>query len=71
MNGRNLVTWDEKFALDVWYIDHQSLGLDLKILGLTALRVLRRSGVSAEGNATMPEFMGGTGESNRKSVVAE
>jgi lipopolysaccharide/colanic/teichoic acid biosynthesis glycosyltransferase len=71
VNGRNLVTWDEKFALDVWYIDHQSLGLDLKILGLTALRVLRRSGVSAEGNATMPEFMGGTRESNRKSVVAE
>ena len=58
VNGRNAISWDEKFALDVWYVDHWSLGLDLKILALTALKVVNRSGISREGHATMPEFMG-------------
>ena len=58
VNGRNTLTWEEKFALDVWYVDHQSMVLDIKILAKTVLRVLRQEGVSASGYATMPEFMG-------------
>lgn len=56
VNGRNALSWDEKFELDVWYVNNQSLGLDLKIIGMTLLKVLRREGISAEGEATMPEF---------------
>ena len=58
INGRNTLSWEERFALDVWYVDHVSLMLDLRILGLTLLRVLKRSDVNAEGHATMPKFMG-------------
>jgi len=58
INGRNALTWEERFRLDVWYVDHQSLALDLGILALTAAKVLRRQGVSADGHATMPEFLG-------------
>jgi lipopolysaccharide/colanic/teichoic acid biosynthesis glycosyltransferase len=58
VNGRNALTWEQKFELDVYYVDHQSLALDLKILALTALRLIRPRGVSAQGAATMPEFMG-------------
>ena len=58
VNGRNAITWEEKFALDVWYVDNRSFRLDLKILFLTAWKVLKREGISAEGEATMPEFMG-------------
>lgn len=58
VNGRNALTWSEKFALDVWYVEHQSLGLDIKILALTFWKVFRREGISARGEATMPEFMG-------------
>jgi lipopolysaccharide/colanic/teichoic acid biosynthesis glycosyltransferase len=58
VNGRNAISWDEKFALDVWYVDHWSLALDLRILALTLLRVIRREGISREGHVTMPEFMG-------------
>lgn len=58
VNGRNAISWDQKFALDVWYVDHQSLWLDLKILALTALKVSARHGISAEGEATMPRFEG-------------
>jgi lipopolysaccharide/colanic/teichoic acid biosynthesis glycosyltransferase len=58
VNGRNAISWEEKFALDVWYVDHWSLALDLKILALTLLKVVNRSGISREGHATMPEFMG-------------
>jgi lipopolysaccharide/colanic/teichoic acid biosynthesis glycosyltransferase len=58
INGRNDVTWEEKFALDVWYIDHISLSLDLKIIALTFKKTLRRDGISREGHATAPEFMG-------------
>ena len=58
VNGRNAITWEEKFSLDVWYVDNRSFRLDLKILAMTAWKVLRREGISAEGEATMPEFMG-------------
>lgn len=58
INGRNNVSWEDKFALDVWYVDHWSLWLDLKILLLTPLKVLRREGITQPGNATAMEFMG-------------
>ncbi len=56
VSGRNALSWEEKFALDVEYVDHQSLGLDLSILWRTVTAVLRRDGISQEGHATMPEF---------------
>ena len=58
VNGRNAISWEKKFELDVWYVDHAGLWLDLRILAMTVLRVLRPQGISAEGHATMPEFMG-------------
>ncbi len=58
VNGRNAISWEEKFRLDVWYVDHLSLALDLKILFLTVGKVFRRAGISAAGEATMPEFWG-------------
>ena len=58
VNGRNLVTWEDKFTMDVWYVDHISFALDLKILWLTVKAVLRREGISAESSATMEEFQG-------------
>ncbi len=58
VNGRNALTWPEKFALDVWYVDHWSLWLDFKILAMTVVKVFRREGISAGGYATMPEFLG-------------
>lgn len=58
VNGRNAITWEEKFQLDVWYVDNRSLWLDLKILGLTTVKILRGDGISAGGHATMPEFKG-------------
>ncbi len=58
VNGRNALSWEEKFKLDVWYVDHRSLGLDLKILWLTVRKVLAREGISAADQATMPKFTG-------------
>ena len=58
VNGRNALSWPERFALDIWYVDHASLLLDLKILILTLARVASRRGISAEGEATMPYFQG-------------
>jgi sugar transferase EpsL len=58
INGRNAITWEEKFGYDVWYVDNLSFFLDVKILALTVLKVFKRSGTSAEGHATMPEFLG-------------
>lgn len=58
VNGRNAISWDEKFTLDVWYVDNQSLALDLKILWITILKVVRREGICAAGDATMPKFRG-------------
>lgn len=58
VNGRNALSWEEKFKLDVWYVDNRSFWLDLKIIALTCLKVLRRDGISAAGEATMPKFTG-------------
>ena len=58
VNGRNAISWEEKFKLDIWYVDHQSFLLDMKIIWLTIIRVLKREGINADGHATMPEFTG-------------
>lgn len=58
VNGRNAVGWDERFRLDVWYVDHRSLWLDLRILWMTVKKVLVREGISAQGEATMSKFTG-------------
>ncbi len=58
VRGRNALTWDQKFALDVWYVDNWSLRLDFEILLTTLVKVARREGITAPGEATMPEFMG-------------
>ena len=58
VNGRNTISWDEKFILDVWYVDNQSIWLDVKILWLTVKKVITRDGISAQGGATMPVFKG-------------
>ena len=58
INGRNTLTWADKFRYDVWYVDNWSLWLDIKILFLTAWKVIRREGISQEGHATAEEFMG-------------
>jgi len=58
VNGRNAISWDEKFAFDVWYVDNRSLWLDLKIIWLTIRKVVSREGISAAGEATMPKFQG-------------
>lgn len=58
VNGRNAISWEKKFELDVWYVEHRSLLLDLKILYLTVKKVLVRDGISAEGEATMSKFTG-------------
>jgi lipopolysaccharide/colanic/teichoic acid biosynthesis glycosyltransferase len=58
VNGRNAISWEEKFILDVWYVDNQSLWLDIKTILLTIKKVFFRHGISAEGEATMPKFTG-------------
>ena len=58
VNGRNAISWEEKFKLDVWYVDHQSFWLDIKILILTLKKVFVRDGISANGHVTMPHFKG-------------
>jgi lipopolysaccharide/colanic/teichoic acid biosynthesis glycosyltransferase len=58
INGRNAMSWEEKFALDVWYVDHQSVWLDLKIMALTVWKTLRQEGISEQGHVTASEFMG-------------
>jgi len=58
VNGRNAITWEDKFSLDVWYVDHWSLTLDIKILWQTFAKVIRREGISQPGHATAEEFMG-------------
>ena len=58
INGRNAISWTDKFALDVWYVDHRSLWLDVRILWMTVRKVLVRDGISAAGEATMPRFEG-------------
>jgi sugar transferase EpsL len=61
VNGRNALSWEQKFALDVWYVDHHSIWLDLKILLMTAWKVLKREDISSDGHATMPPFSGNKG----------
>ena len=58
VNGRNAISWDEKFALDVWYVDNRTIWLDLKIIWMTVKKVLIREGISAEGEVTMSKFTG-------------
>jgi len=58
INGRNAISWEDKFKLDVWYVDNQSFGLDLKILVLTVKKVLIRDGISGQGEVTMSKFTG-------------
>ena len=69
-NGRNALTWDDQLDMDVWYVDHQSLRLDLRIIRDTVVSVARRQGISAEGHATRPEFPG-SGASRAGLVGAE
>lgn len=64
VNGRNSISWEEKFSLDVWYVDNRSFLLDLKIIWLTIIKVLARDGVSAPGEATMYKFTGSRGKEN-------
>jgi len=58
VNGRNAISWEDKFKLDVWYVDNQSFWLDLKIILTTIWKVLKREGINQDGEATMEEFMG-------------
>ncbi|GIV65817.1 MAG: sugar transferase [Chloroflexota bacterium] len=64
INGRNALTWEEKFRLDVWYVDHWSLWLDVKILAITLWKVLRREGINAPGSETAEPFMGSSKQSS-------
>ncbi len=62
VNGRNAITWEQKFDLDMWYVEHRTFWLDMRILWLTILKVLQRAGIHQEGHATMPEFQGSKGQ---------
>ena len=66
VNGRNALTWDEKFQLDVWYVDHRSFGLDLRIILMTVGKLFKPEGISQPGHATMPEFMGNSPNLDKK-----
>lgn len=68
VNGRNALSWEEKFEHDVWYVDNWSPWLDIKILWLTLVAVLRRDGINADGHATMPPFIGS--ETDRRNTEA-
>ena len=68
VNGRNAISWEQKFELDVWYVDNRSMWLDAKILAMTALKVVRREGVSAPGSDTMPAFAGSSLTVNKEVV---
>lgn len=70
VSGRNALSWEERFDLDVHYVEHRSAGLDLSILGRTVLAVLRRQGISGEGEATMHEFLGSMADSGAGHRVA-
>lgn len=61
VNGRNALSWEQKFALDVWYVDHVSLVLDLRIIGATIGKILKREGISQPGQATTEEYWGQKG----------
>ena len=65
VNGRNAISWEEKFRLDVWYVDHRSFLLDLEIIAMTVAKILKREGIAHEGEATMPRFVGSAGAAKR------
>jgi sugar transferase EpsL len=71
VRGRNALSWEERFALDVYYVDHRSLWLDLRILALTVVQVLRRNGISAEGYVTCPVFLGNSAEPSSSTSSVE
>lgn len=66
VNGRNAISWDEKFAYDLWYVDHRSFWLDMKILWMTLIRVVKSGGISQPGNVTMEKFKGQSAEAREK-----
>jgi sugar transferase EpsL len=68
VNGRNAISWEEKFQLDTWYVDNWSLALDMKIIFLTIIKILKREGISQEGRATMSEFMGEQASKSSKTI---
>lgn len=68
VNGRNAISWEEKFELDVWYVDNRSTWLDVKILAMTALKVVKREGVAALGSDTMPAFAGSSLTNNKEAA---
>ncbi|WP_205750482.1 sugar transferase [Deinococcus fonticola] len=69
VNGRNALSWEEKFNLDVWYVENRTLALDWKILLLTVQKVFKREGISAQGEATMPRFTGASGRARQKKGI--
>lgn len=69
VNGRNSLTWEDKFKLDVWYVDHRRMWLDFQILARTVGNIIRREGISQSGQATMPEFLG-TSVTNQQTCCA-
>lgn len=69
VNGRNAISWEEKFKLDVWYVENRTLLLDLKILWITIMKVVNKDGISADGEATMPKFIGDIQDTDRKDTV--
>lgn len=69
VHGRNAVDWETRFALDVYYVDHQSFGFDLRVLGRTLAVVLKREGISETGHVTMSEFMGTVGKEGSRSSI--
>lgn len=69
VNGRNSIGWDDKFALDCWYVDNWSWWLDIKIIGMTLVKVLHRDGISAAGEATMPPFKGPASDSSSSATA--
>lgn len=71
INGRNALSWDEKFELDVWYVENRTIWLDIKILFLTVWKVIRRDGISHGEEATMPRFEGSGGYQDTKEVIRE
>lgn len=71
VNGRNALSWEEKFEYDLWYVDHYSFGVDLKILLLTVWHVLTRDGIAAKDSETMPEFMGTPASPNHRTDLSE
>ncbi|MEZ8326195.1 sugar transferase [Vibrio splendidus] len=67
INGRNAISWEEKFELDVWYVDNRSLWLDIKVLFLTVKKVFVKEGISADGHVTIEPFMGSSHQGNNQS----